>query len=75
MNTEFDESEKIKERDNLGYIVLDETLVVYPLQFSVPVQMAADVSKDHAASTFTRTAPQTDRRWRSELQQCYDTRK
>jgi hypothetical protein len=67
MKTKFYESEKIKERDNLGYIVLDGTLVVSPLQCSVPVQMATDVSKDHAASIFTPTAPKTGQRWRSEL--------
>jgi len=67
MNTKLYESEKIKERDNLGYIVLDGTFVLSPLQCSVPVQMATDVSKDHAANIFTPKAPKTGQRWRSEL--------
>jgi hypothetical protein len=51
----------------LGYIVLDGTYVVSPIQYSVPVQMATDVSKDHAANIFTPKAPKTGQRWRSEL--------
>ena len=75
MNTKFYESEKIKERDNLGYTVLEGTFVVSPLQCSVPVHMATDVSKDRAAYIFNPKAPKTGQRWRSVLLQCYNRRK
>jgi hypothetical protein len=75
MNTKFYESEKIQERDNLGYTVLDGTFVVSQLQWSVPMHMATDVSKDHAAYICTPKAPKTGQRWRSELLQCYNRRK
>jgi len=39
----------IEEEDNLGYVMLDGMFVVSPLQRSVPVQMATDILKDHAA--------------------------
>lgn len=63
----FTNRKKIKERDNLEYIVLDGTSVVSPLQWCVPVRMATDFSKDNAASIFAPTAPKTGQRWRSEL--------
>jgi len=48
MNTKLYEEEKkrIKEADNLGYLVLDGMFVVSPLRSSIPVQMATDILKD-----------------------------